>query len=273
MISSSVLLIGYAAGIVLAAVSVVLMRQGSLRTVSSLRAVVALCGAFFAALAVVTAVAWFTDPFNPWRRQYITGILFSGFAAYIAFTVIQRLGQINRSVESSLASVADTPGVSAKSIIVKPTIRFGFSRKPADVQLGQNQSAQGAGATPSRFVLAPKGTASAQSVAAWQQVIERAYAGGPRKIVIDLAYITSLDSAAANAIVQLCGRFGYSQCTIAAPAGSVAEHALRQVDPAIPIEPALPAGDPLQDAIERAESQTEAQKPATPSDANTWKGF
>jgi anti-anti-sigma regulatory factor len=270
MIPYSVMLAGYAVGVVLAVALLGSIVRGFSGTSGFLRILWGFGVAFFAALTIASAVASFSAPWHS-AEYYLYRLCFPlcGLAAYVAFRVMKGLGQLNRSLESSVASLDGVPGLRVKKTFVKPTIRFSMT-KGAGGQPAQGQPQTG---PLNRLVLAPKGTVSAQSVAAWQQVIEKASAGGPRPTVVDLAYVTSLDSAAADAIVQLGRHFGDAQFTIVAPAGSAAEQALKQLDPDVPIAPALRAGDPLENAIERAQSWARTQGSAPPGDPNTWKGF
>jgi anti-anti-sigma factor len=273
MIPSSAMLAAYAAGVVLAVALAVSIRKGFLRTPGSLRVSLGFSAAFFAALAIASVVARWYAPYTSWDRL-LYGLCTPLFAcaAFVAFALVSSLGRLNRSVESSVASLASIPGASVKA--AKPMIGFRVSIKPRGDQLAQNESMrQGVGGTQSRVAFAPKGELNAQSLAIFQQVIEKACANGPREIVVDLTNVSSLDSAAADAIMQSCRRFSDSQFRIIAPTGSAAERALKQLDPTIPIEPTLSAGDPLDDAIERAESRIEAQDSAPSSNASTWKGF
>jgi anti-anti-sigma factor len=267
------MLAAYAAGVVLAVALAVSIRKGFLRTPGSLRVSLGFSAAFFAALAIASVVARWYAPYTSWDRL-LYGLCTPLFAcaAFVAFALVSSLGRLNRSVESSVASLTSIPGASVKA--AKPMIGFRVSIKPRGDQLAQNESTrQGVGGTQSRVAFAPKGELNAQSLAIFQQVIEKACANGPREIVVDLTNVTSLDSAAADVIMQSCRRFSDSQFRIIAPTGSAAERALKQIDPTIPIEPTLSAGDPLDVAIERAESRIEAQDSAPSSNASTWKGF
>jgi anti-anti-sigma factor len=278
MIPPSIVIAGYATGILLAIFLIVSARRGFSGTPASLRLLFAASAAFFGLLAVASALQAWNVPARSGSE-----FLYKGFVALFALAALGAwrratlLGRLNPSLASLSGSLAGLPGTSVKTGIDENKIRLGISIK------GQGESA--AQDTPrvrsvqvmrsAVVMFDPKGELNAQSVAVLQQKIEKACARGPLQVVLDFTNVTAVDSRAAQSLVECADRLRDSQFSIVAPPGSAVEQALKQlgVDQSIPIEATPPISQQLLDAIHRAESQAAARSSTPTRDANTWKGF